>query len=216
MKKIFLSLLLLLGLVFVPFSGEINVEAYSLKDAVEEHANAAGTETKEMTPSYLPVSGAVQGGNATDITSVVQKILGVITGLAAAIAIIFVVYNSVILVISTGDTDRISTAKKGLIWSAVGLVLIIFAYIIVKTIVHLTYSGQGVDAVDNKVPKEATFDFSEARPASREYVPEEAKQIPAPAPAPAAPAPAAPAKPAPEPETPAPSRGGGGVVVLLW
>ncbi len=67
-----------------------------------------------------------------------QKVLFGLTTVAGAIAVILTVINGFRMVYSQGG-DELGKAKEGLIWSALGLLLILFAYIIVKTAISLTY-----------------------------------------------------------------------------
>ncbi len=81
-------------------------------------------------------------GDASDLTKFIEKVAKSLTGAAAAIAIIMIVFNSISLVTSAGDSDAISNAKKGLLWAFLGLLLIVFAYVIIKNIIAMTYVGE--------------------------------------------------------------------------
>ena len=81
-------------------------------------------------------------GDETDITRFIQKIINGITAIITTIAIVVIVVNAIKLVVSAGDNDTISKAKKDFTWGVVGLGVIVFAYVIVKTVIRLTYSGE--------------------------------------------------------------------------
>lgn len=81
-------------------------------------------------------------GDASDITTLFQRFANGLTLLAGAIAVLFLIINGFVMVTSAGNTDQIGKAKKGLMWSVIGLLLIIMSYVIVKTVVGITYSGQ--------------------------------------------------------------------------
>ncbi|MDH3324739.1 MAG: pilin [Candidatus Peregrinibacteria bacterium] len=93
-------------------------------------------------PENLPGTDSWYEGNAKDITNIIQNILTTLTYAASAVAIFMIIWNAFTIVTATGDNDTISKAKKGLTWSFVGLLGIIFAYVIVSTIIMFTYAGE--------------------------------------------------------------------------
>lgn len=116
--------------------------SYSLQDALRQHDKASEIDTlQSLTPNYLPGANQKMKGSATDITRIIQRVINIIIMFAGTIAVLFFVWNAGVLVISVGVTETINKAKQGLTWSAAGLVLIIFAYVIVKTIIAFTYSA---------------------------------------------------------------------------
>jgi hypothetical protein len=156
MKKIFIAFafsVLVMNSAFAAKEDTLNdvlapsIKGFSLDDALNS------LELKTERPQYLAgVSETAQfnsnelQGDASDITRFIEKIAKSLTGAAAAIAIIMIVLNAMTLVASAGDSDAISNAKKGLLWSFLGLLLIIFAYVIIKSIIATTYIG-GEEAV---------------------------------------------------------------------
>ncbi len=107
-------------------------------------------------PQHLPgIDEQSLQGNASDVTVFLQRFANGIAGIAGSIAVIFIIINAFGMAGSAGNTEAIEKAKKGLIWSIAGLVLIIMAYVIVKTVLSLSYSGQEIvatkcnDGIDN-------------------------------------------------------------------
>jgi predicted cobalt transporter CbtA len=136
--------LIVLAFSWLSVGGFSTVEAagYSLQNGLEDLGSpdypkhlVDAEETKEL------------AGNASDITRFIQKIANGITTVAASIAVFFIVYNAFGLVKSAGDSDSIGNSKKGLIWSLAGLALIMFAYVLVKTIISIIYSGDILQTV---------------------------------------------------------------------
>lgn len=111
-----------------------SVEALSLKDA-----------TGGVVPGAVPGASLSNEdspiGAVTTVAQLMQRFADGAAALAGAVAILFVVINAARMTFSLGDTEALSKAKKGLTWAAVGLVLIIFAYIVTKSVIALTYSG---------------------------------------------------------------------------
>jgi len=96
-------------------------------------------------PQYLPgVSDKRFSGNASDVTIFLQRIGRGIVYLAGGVAVFFVVLSGAQMLLAFGKTEKIAKAKKSLYWSIIGLFVIIFAYVVVKTIISFTYSGQEV------------------------------------------------------------------------
>lgn len=126
---------------------------YDLRRALRDAQNINAPDDR-----YIPVYpehlvGADEKslqGDASDITLFFQRFANGLTILAGSIAILFLIINGFLLVVSTGNTDQVSTAKKGILWSVISLFLIIFSYIIVKTVLSLTYSGQEFEDMDEK------------------------------------------------------------------
>ncbi|MCT4592624.1 MAG: pilin [Candidatus Gracilibacteria bacterium] len=51
------------------------------------------------------------------------------------IAVVFVIYAGILMVTAQGDDDKISKGKDILIWSGIGIVLIMLSYSIVRMII---------------------------------------------------------------------------------
>ena len=147
MKKIFIfSFILFFSLSGVVFAEEKDIPPYDLNDAINKLLPA---ESKTR-PAHLPgitIDGSSNAeinkltGDVTDITNIMQKFGNGLTGVAAALAVLFIVLNCFTLITAVGESDKIANAKKGLIWSLVGLVVIVGSYVLVKTIIASSYAG---------------------------------------------------------------------------
>ncbi len=93
---------------------------------------------------YLPggSSGDSQDGVIFAVNNLFQGIANGLALVAGAIAVLSIAINGGRLVFSFGETEALNTAKKQLLWSIGGLIIIIFAYILVKSIMALVYSGE--------------------------------------------------------------------------
>ena len=69
-------------------------------------------------------------------------VINIITTIVASIAVFFVVKSGFTMAMSVGDSDAIEEAKKTLKMALGGLFVIIFAYIIVRTVISITYSAE--------------------------------------------------------------------------
>lgn len=86
-------------------------------------------------------SGNTPEGAVIAFAVLLQRVADGAAALASGVAILFIVINGARLTFSFGNTESMGKAKKGFIWAAAGLVLIIFAYIVTKSVIALTYSG---------------------------------------------------------------------------
>jgi hypothetical protein len=106
--------------------------------------NITGFGCNETMSKYLVGANCVENsnlkGDATDIAVWIQKFGGKITGIISMIAVVLIVWNAFNLVTAVGDTDKITNSKNGIMWTIIGLAVTMFAYIIVKTVIILTYT----------------------------------------------------------------------------
>ncbi len=110
---------------------------YSLSDAMKKNA--------AKKPIYMPGRDKDdKKGEAGDVTIVIQKAIDIIVGITGVVAVFFVVFNGVNMATTAGDTERLTRAKNGMVYGVLGLALIVFSYILVKTIIWVTYLGEGV------------------------------------------------------------------------
>jgi len=131
--RLFLSTLLLVGALYFLFP--------------EAQAGGIPYPAPGGVPGASLSSGGTPQGAVEGFAVLIQRIADGAAALAASVAILFVVINGARLTFAFGNTEAMGKAKKGLIWAAAGLVVIIFAYIITKTVVALVYSGSDGSAV---------------------------------------------------------------------
>lgn len=70
-----------------------------------------------------------------DLVATVINILSVIVGI---IAVIMIIINGLRFVTSNGDSNSVSSAKNGIIYALVGLVLVAFAQMLVRFVIEST------------------------------------------------------------------------------
>ena len=75
--------------------------------------------------------GAVSSPTAMDI---VLKFTEFFLGIAGALAVLLIMYSGILYITSTGDNNRIDSAKNTFRYSVIGLLVVLTAYIIVYTI----------------------------------------------------------------------------------
>ncbi|MBT3349362.1 hypothetical protein HN954_02295 [bacterium] len=117
----------------------------------QENALTQGTGlTIEQLPKYLVGvnsyrdknlggEGKELKGDATDVTFWLQRFIRKFSSIIAALGVLFIIWNAFGLVTAAGSADDISKAKTAITWVIIALVLVIFAYVLVKTVISLVY-----------------------------------------------------------------------------
>ncbi len=85
---------------------------------------------------------AAPGTNADSIRVIIIKIITAILNFLALIAVIVVVIAGIRLIVSQGEDDQKDKAKKTIIYALIGLVIVLFARVIVGLVT--TYLAQQV------------------------------------------------------------------------
>lgn len=142
--------LLLLGVIFGIHSNAFaQEEEAAAPAAVATGASGSGYSLDDSwstlglteKPESLVGTQTEAKGDASDVTSFFQKMAAGLVTILTAVAIFFVVLNASSMVMSAGNSDKITKAKKALTWIILGLLVVIFAYVIVKTVISLPYSS---------------------------------------------------------------------------
>jgi hypothetical protein len=92
--------------------------------------SAASGKTPAGTPKTLPdpLGGA-------SIHSIIGNVIRTFAGIAGSIALIMFVYGGIMMIMSKGESGKVESARKILINSAIGIVLIFAAYTFVAAII---------------------------------------------------------------------------------
>lgn len=117
--------------------------------------NNAQKYIEDITPNNAPKNPLGLDTNTIqeqkDIVPLAKTIISMVTGFIAALAGIYAVFmllrHSFVLITSNGDSKKISEARGGIVRSLLGLVGIMFSYLIIYTIVDTLFkigSGTGL------------------------------------------------------------------------
>lgn len=123
--------------------------SFSLHKALSYAQDTQDNPNKTIIPRELP--GATKSKNIgresaiQGFTGLLQRIINGFTGIAAAIAVFFIVFNGGSIMLAAGDMEKIKKARTGIIWALLGLLLIMGSYVIAKTVISLTYSGATIE-----------------------------------------------------------------------
>ena len=88
------------------------------------------TTVNGVDPCGLPRPGSAQS------TGYINVILSIVFAIAASVAVLMIVINGFRYIIARGEPGATASAKDGLLYSVIGLLVIMAAYSIVVFVVH--------------------------------------------------------------------------------
>lgn len=116
----------------------------------QNSANAAVSINEDLRPSYAPQTyeelyeentlNPDQNFSDRSVTYVIADFAVVLLQIAGVLAIFFIVQNGFNYVKAFGRDEEIQKAKKGLLWSILGLLVVLMSYAIVQNVLKITLS----------------------------------------------------------------------------
>jgi hypothetical protein len=108
-----------------------------------------------MTPKLFQIVSTVYAASSSalpsDVTCATQKIgtlncipyflrniVNAVFILAAAVAVILIIFSGIRLLISGGDVEKVARAKKSLTFTIIGLVIILLSFVIINLLGRVT------------------------------------------------------------------------------
>lgn len=137
-----LILLMTCALVFFPFyapaASAANIPANDLmaRIVLDPNLKPENSPGVVVNPETLEKAGA----ETAFANYMLQVLAGGLITVAAPVAIIIIAIAGLIAVVSHGDQKLIDRAKKTLTWAVIGLIVIIFAWVIVRTTIEVVLS----------------------------------------------------------------------------
>lgn len=121
MKKILLCCLIILSL------------------AVFTQADVPVTQERKCPAGLV---GCTQEDFSVENTKItILKISENILGFAGIIAVLMLVIAGIRLIVAAGNQENLQNVRKQIIWTILGLILIILAFLIIKNIIDLSYTS---------------------------------------------------------------------------
>ncbi len=105
-----------------------------LKIPAGDGSNPSSSPVIVPQPSNLPVN--LNGPDA--LANLMQLGITYLFGLAGVLAVVFVMFNGLRYITSGGDVLKIASAKKGLMYSIIGLAVVVLSFFIVTVVIFLT------------------------------------------------------------------------------
>lgn len=126
------QILLSLGLLgILTLNGPSSMAAIQLPDYLKPD-NLPGSVAAEATSEDHPETAATQ-----TLILYVGKLVSQVLLFMASIAIIFIIIAGGNYIFAFGKDDRIERGKRGIFWSMMGLITILFSYAIVQGIISI-------------------------------------------------------------------------------
>lgn len=134
--KIFKKFIFTVISIVVCFSFMINMCGASTTDVnptVAENAKTQGTSamTKAMTKvnDFSKNRGIVEAD--TNPAEIIGIALNVVLGIIGIAALFMFLYGAIIFMLSEGNAEKVTTAKKTMVWATLGLVAIFMSYYVI-------------------------------------------------------------------------------------
>ncbi len=87
-----------------------------------------------ISPSDNPQAVSAATGGTGSFRELAQRIVGYILGFLGFIAVVMIIYGGFLYISAAGKEDKIGTAKKIILYSVIGIVIILLSYAIVNTV----------------------------------------------------------------------------------
>lgn len=118
MKKIFYKIFLILFVIFIPFIG--------IHADIGNNYNNFGLGATELKTKF---------GNA-DVPTIAGNAIKIIIGLSASVMLVMILWSGIELMFSSGEAKKRQAAINRLIWTSVGIIIIVSAYAISQFVIN--------------------------------------------------------------------------------
>lgn len=123
-----LKKILLIAIVFV---GTFVLLPAPAQAALFESAKEQACEGSQLGASAPDCSGA-----STEIDSLIASIINLLSIVVGIIAVIMIIVSGLRFITSGGDSNSVSSARNGILYALVGIVLVVLAQVIVRFIIN--------------------------------------------------------------------------------
>ena len=96
-----------------------------------------------MSPMILAPDAFAVSGDITQVENFIRSVIKVIAGLAGLVATGFFVIGGFGYIASSGNPEHLDRSKRTLLWSGVGLVIVIAAFVMSNIVVSLATNAFG-------------------------------------------------------------------------
>ncbi len=94
-------------------------------------------------PLVLAHPAFASDGNVTQVENFIRSVIKVVAGLAGLVATGFFVVGGFGYITSSGNPERLDKSKQTLIWSSIGLAIVIGAFVISNIVTDLATNAFG-------------------------------------------------------------------------
>lgn len=102
------------------------------------------TSRAQTTPSATPPAATTSSAKVelpnpiacNDATCLIGQVVRYILGSIAVVATLMFIWGGVMMLTSGGNADQVKRAKETLVWAAIGVVVILLSWVIIKTVLQ--------------------------------------------------------------------------------
>ena len=134
LKKRLISALIVVGMLIF---GGLNFNTPVSASGSTSDSSNKGDKIFQDPCRHSPNSAICQNQNPVKMEDLVKKGLNILTWVAGILAIIMIIYAGYLLVRSANDTNKITTAKNIILYSVVGLIVVVVANAIVSFVIKM-------------------------------------------------------------------------------
>lgn len=106
-------------------------------DSVSQGLQDLKSKTQSSYPANLP------GGTQTTLAGTLGTVINYALGIGFAIAIVMVIYGGYQFILSRGNEEQATSGRNTIFYALIGMVVIIFSFVIVNTVVKFAQNGVG-------------------------------------------------------------------------
>jgi hypothetical protein len=106
------------------FTPSLVYAANPAKNAVQCGANSAAGEDCNTTPNT--------NGN---LNNTIQQVVNILTSLVGIVAVVMIIIGGYRYMTSSGDPNRVASAKNTLLYAIIGIIIAVLAQVIVKFVI---------------------------------------------------------------------------------
>lgn len=74
-------------------------------------------------------------GNGSAVSNAIKNIINLLSAIIGVVAVIIIIFNGFRFITSGGDSNAISSARRGIIFAIVGLIVVVLAQVIVRFVI---------------------------------------------------------------------------------
>ena len=134
LKKRLILVLVAVGMLIV---GGLNFNIPVSASGSTSNSGDKGNKIFQDPCRHNPNSVICQNQNPVKMEDLVKKGLNILTWMAGILAVIMIIYAGFLFVQSAGDTNKVTTAKNIILYSVVGLIVVVVANAIVSFVIKM-------------------------------------------------------------------------------
>lgn len=91
----------------------------------------------------LGLAGGATAGGEAELSNIISTIVDILSIIVGALSVIMIIVGGLKYVVSSGDSAGTQSAKNTILYAIVGLVIVIFAQVIVSFVISRVETGSG-------------------------------------------------------------------------